>query len=70
MIIADARRILELRTQIHALGEAMEALTQDSEIAQRLSTIDEFGKTSIAELAGGIEASVADGSGKAGGIGA
>jgi len=54
MIIEDAKRILELRKQIHALDEVMEALTQDSEIARRLSTIDGFGKTSIAELAGEI----------------
>ena len=54
MIIEDARRILELRTQIHALDEAMEALAQGSEIARRLATVDGFGKTSIAELAGEI----------------
>jgi transposase len=54
MIIEDARRILELHQQIHTLDEAMEALTQGSEIARRLSTIDGFGKTSIAELAGEI----------------
>jgi len=54
MIIEDAKRILELRTQIHALDEAMEDLADHSEIAQRLSTIDGFGKTSIAELAGEI----------------
>jgi transposase len=54
MIIEDARRILELRKQIHALDEAMEALAQDSEIARRLVSINGFGKTSIAELAGEI----------------
>jgi transposase len=54
MIIEDAKRILELRKQIHALDEAMEALAQDSEIARRLVTINGFGKTSIAELAGEI----------------
>jgi transposase len=54
MIIEDARRILELHQQIRVLDEAMEALTQGSEIARRLSTIDGFGKTSIAELAGEI----------------
>jgi len=54
MIIADARRILELRAQIHALDEAMAKLAVDSEIARRLSTIDGFGKTSTAELAGEI----------------
>jgi len=54
MIIEDARRILELRNQIHAPDEAMEALAQGSEIARRLSTINGFGKTSIAKLAGEI----------------
>jgi transposase len=54
MIIEDAGRILDLRQQIRALDEAMEALAQGSEIARRLSTIDGFGKTSIAELAGEI----------------
>ena len=54
MIIEDARRILELRAQIHALDEALAELAQQSEIARRLSTIPGFGKTSIAELAGEI----------------
>ena len=54
MIIEDARRILELRTQIHMLDKAMEELSDHSEIARRLSSIDGFGKTSIAELAGEI----------------
>jgi len=54
MIIEDARRILELHQQIRVLDEAMTELAGDSEIARRLSTIDGFGKTSIAELAGEI----------------
>jgi len=54
MIIQDARRILGLREQIHALDEAMAELAEQSEIARRLSTIPGFGKTSIAELAGEI----------------
>lgn len=54
MIIEDARRILELRKQIHALDEAMESLAENSEIACRVSTIPGFGKTSVAELAGEI----------------
>lgn len=54
MIIADARRILELLGEIAALDAAMEALTQESEIGQRLATIPGFGKTSVAELAGEI----------------
>lgn len=54
MIIQDARRILELHQQIHALDGAMEELADHSEIAHRLATIPGFGKTSIAELAGEI----------------
>jgi transposase len=54
MIIQDARRILDLHEQIHALDEAMADLSAQSEIARRLSTIPGFGKTSIAELAGEI----------------
>jgi transposase len=54
MIIEDARRILELRKQIHALDEAMADLSDHSEIARRLTTIHGYGKTSIAELAGEI----------------
>ena len=54
MIIQDAKRILELRGQIHTLDEDMETLADQSEIARRLSTIPGFGKTSIAELAGEI----------------
>jgi transposase len=54
MIIEDARRILELHRQIHALDEAMAGLAEKSEIARRLSTIPGFGKTSVAELAGEI----------------
>jgi transposase len=56
MIIGDAKRILELREQIHVLDKAMEELGDQSEIARRLTTIDGFGKTSIAELAGEIGA--------------
>jgi len=54
MIVQDARRILELRCQIHRLDEDLEELADQSEIACRLSTIPGFGKTSIAELAGEI----------------
>ncbi len=54
MIIEDAGRILELRNQIQALDEAMAELADHSEIARRLVSIDGFGKTSIAELAGEI----------------
>ena len=54
MIIQDARRILELRKQIDVLDNALAELSEQSEIARRLSTIPGFGKTSIAELAGEI----------------
>jgi transposase len=54
MIVEDAKRILELHQQIHALDEAQAKLAAESEIARRLSTIPGFGKTSIAELAGEI----------------
>ena len=54
MIIADARRLLELLDQIHALDSAMLELTDQSEMARRLGSIQGFGKTSIAELAGEI----------------
>ena len=54
MIIADARRLLELLSQIHALDNAMLELADHSDMARRLSSIQGFGKTSIAELAGEI----------------
>jgi len=54
MIVEDAKRILELHQQIHALDEALAKLAMQSEMACRLSTIPGFGKTSIAELAGEI----------------
>ncbi|MCK4391687.1 transposase, partial [Candidatus Bipolaricaulota bacterium] len=54
MIIADARRLLELLDQIHVLDSAMFELTDQSEMARRLGSIQGFGKTSIAELAGEI----------------
>ncbi len=54
MIVEDAKRILELHQQIHALDEALAKLAEASEIARCLSTIPGFGKTSIAELAGEI----------------
>jgi transposase len=54
MIVDDAKRILELHQQIHALDEALAKLAAESEIARRLSTIPGYGKTSIAELAGEI----------------
>jgi transposase len=54
MIISDAKRILELLEEIAALDRAIEELSRESEIAQRLSTIPGFGVTSVAELAGEI----------------
>lgn len=54
MIIQDARRILELRQQIHALDEAMVELADQSELARRIGSVQGFGKTCVAELAGEI----------------
>ena len=54
MIITDARRILELLDQVHILDEAMAALADQSELARRIGSIQGFGKTCIAELAGEI----------------
>jgi len=54
MILADARRILELLDEIRSLDQAMAKLAEGSGIARRLKTIPGFGKTSIAELAGEI----------------
>ncbi len=54
MIIQDARRLLELLSQIHVLDRAMETLAEESEMARHLSSIPGFGNTSIAELAGEI----------------
>lgn len=54
MIIADAKRILELISQIASLEAIMRQLTQTSEIARRLATIPGFGQVAVAELAGEI----------------
>ncbi len=54
MIIQDAKRILELRQQIHVLDEAMAELADRSEIARRIASLQGFGKTCVAELAGEI----------------
>jgi len=54
MIIQDAKRILELRKQIDVLDNALAELSEQSEIARRLSSIPGFGKTTIVELAGEI----------------
>jgi len=54
MIIQDAKRLLELRQQIHALDEVMAELADQSELACRIGSVQGFGKTCIAELAGEI----------------
>ena len=54
MIISDAKRLLELISQIAAMEKAMRELSETSEIARRLSTIPGFGEVSVAELAGEI----------------
>lgn len=54
MIIADARRLLELLAQIAALEAALEPLAASSAIARRLGSIPGYGTVSIAELAGEI----------------
>jgi len=54
MIVSDARRILELLSEIAALKEAIEKLCEESELARRLRSIPGFGVISAAELAGEI----------------
>lgn len=54
MIIRDAQRMLILQQEIKELEKAIEELSEDSEIAKRLSTIPGFGKVCCAELAGEI----------------
>lgn len=54
MIIADARRILELRTQIHALEATCDALSARSTPARLIISIPGFGRITSATLAGEI----------------
>ncbi|MCR4405255.1 MAG: transposase, partial [Candidatus Acetothermia bacterium] len=54
MIVSDARRILELLTEIATLDAAIEEISQESEMACRLDSIPGFGETTSAELAGEI----------------
>jgi len=54
MIVSDARRTLELTHQIAELERAIEKLSEESEIARRLLTIQGFGKVGAATLAGEI----------------
>jgi len=52
MIVADARRLLEVLKEIAALEEAIEDLIAGSKMAQRIDSIPGFGPISSGELAG------------------
>ena len=54
MILQDARRILALGKDIHAMDMKIAAIASGSELAQSIGSIPGFGKTSMAELAGEI----------------
>jgi transposase len=54
MIVADARRILELLVQIEALEATCAQLAAGSELAGRIDSIPGFGPITRAELAGEI----------------
>jgi transposase len=54
MIVQDARRMLELGTQIRALETHLEALAAASAMARRIDSIPGYGLISTAELAGEI----------------
>lgn len=54
MIVSDARRVLELRSQTASLEEAIGELASESEMARLISTIPGFGQVSAPELAGEI----------------
>jgi len=54
MIVADARRILELLTQIEALEATCAQMAAGSELAGRIDSIPGFGPIASAELAGEI----------------
>ncbi|HBB40364.1 MAG TPA: hypothetical protein DC005_02790 [Proteobacteria bacterium] len=54
MIVADARRILELIEQIEALEAACAPIAEGSELAGRIDSIPGFGPITSAELAGEI----------------
>lgn len=56
MVIRDAKRIMELNTEISDLEKKIESLSMNSEMASRLKTIGGFGKICAAELAGEIGA--------------
>lgn len=54
MIISDAKRVLELISQIASLEAAMRELSGESEMARHLGSIPGFGLVTVAELAGEI----------------
>ncbi|MBC7221308.1 IS110 family transposase, partial [Candidatus Bipolaricaulota bacterium] len=54
MIVADARRLLEVLGEIAKLEEAIEGLVASSPLAQRIDSIPGFGAISCGELAGEI----------------
>jgi transposase len=54
MIVADARRVLALKQEVHQLDAAIAELASDSEIARRIDTLPGFGPTCSGELAGEI----------------
>jgi transposase len=54
MIIADARRLLDLVAEIKALEEQIDTTAKDSRLHQRMDSIPGFGMISSAELAGEI----------------
>ena len=54
MVIRDAQRILELIDEISDLEKRMESLSSESEMANRLKSINGFGKVCSAELSGEI----------------
>ena len=54
MIVADARRILELLAQIDALEATCAQIAEGSELAGRIDSIPGFGPITSAELAGEI----------------
>ena len=54
MLIEDAKRLLELHAQIHKLEKEIEKLSEGSELASRIKSIEGFGLVTAAELAGEI----------------
>ncbi len=54
MIVADARRILELKREIDALETLIAQISADSEMAQHIDSVPGFGAICSAELAGEI----------------